>query len=201
MTTATDGRRAKLVAILGIVATAAVVLIGGNLVWFTAHVESGVIEVVGQVAAPPLSGLALASVALAGALSLAPLVLRLILGALQILLSALVAVSVLPSLTDPAGRVSARVTEVTGIAGDAPVRALLDRVDSGPWPVIVLVSAVLGALAGVWILVTGRRWPRPGRKYAAAGTSGAATATNAKELVAPSREDEWDALTRGEDPT
>ncbi len=196
----TDGRRAKLIAILGIVVTSAVVLIGGNLVWFTAHVESGVIEVVGQVAAPPLSGLALASLALAGALSLAPFVLRLVLGALQVLLSVLVAVSVLPSLTDPAGRVATRVTEVTGIAGDGPVRALLDRVDSGPWPVIVLGMAVIGALAGVWILVTGRRWPKPGRKYVAKGADDA-VATGRKESAESSREDEWDALTRGEDPT
>lgn len=201
MSSPTDGRRAKLVAILGIVVTSAVVLIGGNLVWFTAHVESGVIEVVGQVAAPPLSGLALASLALAGALSLAPFVLRLVLGALQVLLSVLVAVSVLPSLTDPAGRVATRVTEVTGIAGDGPVRALLDRVDSGPWPVIVLVTAVIGAVAGVWILVTGRRWPKPGRRYAAKGADDTAVVTGPKESAGSSREDEWDALTRGEDPT
>lgn len=201
MSSASDGRRAKLVAILGIVATSAVVLIGGNLVWFTAHVESGLIEVVGQVAAPPLSGLALAGLALAGALSLAPLVLRLILGILQIVLSALVAVSVMPSLTDPAGRVATRVTEVTGIAGDGPVRALLDRVDIGPWPVIVLVTAVIGALAGVWILVTGRRWPQPGRKYASKGTGEQVAPPSSKEPASTSREDEWDALTRGEDPT
>jgi hypothetical protein len=120
---------------------------------------------------------------------------------MQVVLSVLVAVSALPSLTDPAGRVAARVTEVTGIAGNAPVRALLDRVDSGPWPVIVLVTAVVGAAAGVWILVTGRRWPRPGRKYAATGARDTSASTGGGEQVAPSREDEWDALTRGEDPT
>ena len=128
-------------------------------------------------------------------------VLRLVLGALQMLLSVLVAASVLPSLTDPAGRVATRVTEVTGIAGDGPVRALLNRVDSGPWPVIVLVTAVIGALAGVWILVTGRRWPKPGRKYAAKGADDAAVVTGQKDSAGSSREDEWDALTRGEDPT
>ncbi|MET0590263.1 MAG: Trp biosynthesis-associated membrane protein [Naasia sp.] len=193
-----SGRRAKLLALLALVVTAGAVLIGGNLVWFTARVDGGSVEVVGQSAAPALSGLALASLALAGALSLAPVVLRLVLGGLQVALSALVFAAALPALTDPAGRVAPRVTEVTGIDGDGPVRALLLGIDSTPWPMVVLIMAGLGAAAGVWILVTGRSWPVPGRRYAA-GTDPEKPRSDAPEER--TREDEWDALTRGEDPT
>jgi len=174
---------------------AGVLLIAGNLTWFTVELATSVLEVDGQSAAPPLSGLALASVALAGALALAPFVLRIILGLVQTGLGALAVVTVLPALTDPEGRVAPTVTAATGIDGDQSVRESVLALTAGPWPLVALVAAVLSALVGVAITATARRWPVPGRRYAASAPQAAPLQGRARA------EDEWDALSRGDDPT
>ncbi|BDI22763.1 hypothetical protein L3i23_15390 [Herbiconiux sp. L3-i23] len=174
-------------------------LIAGNLTWFTAHVDGVAIEVQGQSAVPPLSGLALASVALAGALSLARTVLRIVLAVLQVVLGAVSAAAVLPALTDPAGASASVVTEATGIDGDRSVRAVIDSVDITAWPTLALIVAALGAVLGLVVLVTARRWPTPGRRYANAPAD--AGADQAAPTASPTAEDEWDALSRGDDPT
>lgn len=158
--------------------------------------DAGDIEVQGQSAAPPLSGLALASVALAGALALAPFVLRIILGLAQVGLSALAVVTLLPAIADPTGSVASRVTETTGIEGRESVQGVIASIDSSPWPVVALVVACLGAVVGVLIVLTAKKWPTPGRRYSAASDA-EATPTDPRARS----EDEWDALSRGDDPT
>ncbi|MFD1713584.1 Trp biosynthesis-associated membrane protein [Amnibacterium flavum] len=175
--------------------TSGLVLICGNLTWFTVQLGTAPLEVTGQSAAPALSGLALAGLALAGALSIAPLILRYILGALQTLLALVSASAVLPVLSDPIAGVAAAVTDATGIQGDESVRGIVVSLESSPWPVVSLAAAIAGALVGLLVIVTARRWPTPGRKYDAPVESRTA------EPAARGREDDWDALTRGEDPT
>lgn len=159
------------------------------------ELSTGPIEVTGQSAAPALSGLALAGLALAGALSIAPRVLRYILGALQAVLSAVSVTAVLPALADPVTAVASRVTEATGIQGDESVREIVESLDSSVWPTVSLVAAALGILAGVAVISTASRWPSGGRKFDSP-VDGPAAAP-----VVRGREDDWDALSRGEDPT
>jgi hypothetical protein len=185
------------------VLVAGVLLIAGNLTWFGVVTGTADLAVQGQTAVPPLSGLALASVALAGALSLAPFALRLVLGVLQIVLGALSTVAVIGAMTDPAGAAAPLVTEATGIDGDESVRAVIDSVVATPWPALALGASLLSALLGAVILVTARRWPRPGRRYATtpADAPDGASEAAAEPTAAATAEDEWDALSRGDDPT
>jgi hypothetical protein len=59
------------------------------------------------------------------------------------------------------------------------------------WPVVAAVAGLLAALLGAVVLVRSPGWPAGGRRYQAAPSAHAST-----DPV-----DEWDALTRGTDPT
>lgn len=70
---------------------------------------------------------------------------------------------------------------------------------SDAWPVLTIVAGVLGAAAGLLVVMRGRRWPGMGRKYEREGALPVS--------ASPPRTDDdraqaaWRALDRGEDPT
>jgi hypothetical protein len=59
------------------------------------------------------------------------------------------------------------------------------------WPVVAVVAGVLAAVLGVVVLVRGLRWSTGGRRYRAD-----APVSRSTDPIS-----EWDALTRGADPT
>jgi uncharacterized membrane protein (TIGR02234 family) len=70
------------------------------------------------------------------------------------------------------------------------------------WPATTVVAGVLGALAGVLVVLRGRRWPAMGSRY----ERGTTDAGGAPAPARPRTEEErahlaWNALDRGEDPT
>lgn len=157
--------------------------------------HSGSLDVVGSVAAPALSALALAGLALVAALAIAGPVFRIILGALETVIGGCVAYSAVNVLVSPGTAGAAAVTEATGVAGSQSTADLVAATSLTAWPVITLVLGVLLAIAGIGTVITHRRWPGPSRKYQAVRLEQVDAAPNADPVGA------WDDLSRGEDPT
>ena len=87
-------------------------------------------------------------------------------------------------------------------AGD-PAVVQASVIDVSPaWPLATLVAGLVGALAGVLVMVRSRRWPAMGARYERGTTDGG----NVPGPARPRSDEEraqlaWSALDRGEDPT
>lgn len=199
----TSGKRLKLLLIVAVLAGSGLALLAWTQTWVEVDVTGAAaashLSVSGSTAAPAVSALALAGIALAGALTIAGRVIRLVLGALAVLLGLSVLVSALAPLTDSAAASAPAVTAVTGVAGEAALRADIGHTVLTAWPWVAVLAAVLLAAAGILVLSTAGRWPGPTRRYqtrfaAEAGKPGAAPAGS--DAVG-----DWDQLSRGDDPT
>ncbi|MFE3205072.1 TIGR02234 family membrane protein [Embleya sp. NPDC059237] len=91
--------------------------------------------------------------------------------------------------------------DTSAVDGEAAKKAAVEGVRAvdvshAVWPWFAAVGGVLIVLAGLFVVIRGRRWPGMSNRYEAPAGRGAAarqrTATNA---------DLWNALDRGEDPT
>jgi uncharacterized membrane protein (TIGR02234 family) len=201
-------RRTKPVLVLAILAASGVALLAWTQVWARVSLAAdgsaaSALEVTGSVASPALTALALAGLALGGALTIAGVVIRVILGLLEVLLGVSVILSAAQAILDPVGASAAAVTAATGIAGTESTRAAVSGAALTPWPFVALIAGVLMLLIGLAVCVTARRWPGPTSRYETTrfepATGPAAPATGAarpRDAV-----DDWDGLTRGDDPT
>ncbi|NQX33771.1 Trp biosynthesis-associated membrane protein [Herbiconiux sp. VKM Ac-2851] len=166
------GRRLKSGTILLVLALSALTFLAWSQSWGTLElvggtVTDGTLEVPGSVAAPALSALGLAGIALAGALAIAGPIVRIVLGALEVLLGVSVIWSGVLALTDPVAAGASVVTTSTGVAGTSSIRELVTVGASSPWPALTVVLGVLMVLAGLAVIVTVRRWPASSRRYQA----------------------------------
>lgn len=186
--------RLKLLTILIGVALSALTLLAWTQLWFAVTLDSGgELSVSGDIAAPALTALALAGLALAGALAIAGVVFRVILGALQISIGALIVASAALALADPVGASARAITAATGVAGSESVLQLVSRTSSTPWPIVTLLVGILMALLGVSIIAAAKRWPASSRRY---------QAVSGQEVEGEhSAAGDWDALSDGRDPT
>ena len=186
-------RRLKSTLLLAGLLLAGIVFVGWTQQWFGVALTDGpTLSVAGDVAAPALSTLALTCLVLIGALSIAGPFVRVVLGVLQVLLGATMLLSGVLALANPVQASAASISDATGIAGDAPVAALVASVAVSAWPWVSTIAAALIALSGIAVVVTGRRWPGSSRKY------GATKLVPAEERTAV---DDWDSLSDGADPT
>ncbi len=199
MTSGNVDKRTKYALILGSLVLAALVLVAWTQAWLTATLDAGAptasVTVDGAVAAPALAALALAGLALTAALSIAGVLFRIILGALDGLIGACIVLSAVLVIADPVGAGEAAVTAATGIAGPASIAAIVTGTSLTAWPVITLVFGILLVGVGLGIAVTGRRWPSTSRKYSAVRLE------PVDPDARPDAVDSWDDLTRGDDPT
>jgi hypothetical protein len=189
-------RRIKSTLILASALLGVVALVSWTQAWFdvTLVADSARLEVAGEVAAPALSALALTTVVLVGAVSIAGPFFRVVLGVLEVFIAVAIVYSGVLAVSDPVSAAAPRISEATGVGGERSIAALVASIEVGPWPWVAIASGVLIGLAGVAIVVTGRSWPgSPSRKYSATRL----------EPVAAERTsvDDWDALSGGEDPT
>lgn len=205
MTGPMSSRRLKPMLILAVIAASGVALLAWTQVW--AHVSlaadgtaAQVLDVSGTIAAPGLTALALAGLSLAGALTIAGVIIRIVLGLLEVLLGVSVVLSAALAIADPIGASAAAVTTATGIAGTESTRAAVSGAALTAWPFLALVAGILMVAVGLAIAVTAPRWPGPTTRYDAtrfAPVTDAATGrTRPRDAV-----DDWDGLTRGDDPT
>ncbi|MET1015706.1 MAG: Trp biosynthesis-associated membrane protein [Leifsonia flava] len=193
-------QKPKYKVILVIVVGAALALLAATQQWFTLTVASGAggsteLAVSGAVAAPALSALAFAALALAAALAIAGPFIRIVLGVLGVLLGGSVILSTTLALGDPVAAGASVVTGATGVSGSDSVHELVSSVGGSAWPVLALVAGIVIALGAIGVLVTTRRWPASARKYQAVRLE--STEVSAKDRAV----DEWDELSRGDDPT
>ena len=190
--------------------------------WYTLHLtaasgHAGTLTVTGSQAAPAIAALSLAGVAFAGALALAGRILRYVLALLGLILAAGIIGSAISAMTDPVGTGITVVSKATGIAGDTSVRAIVAHADASPWPVLALAGGIALAIAALCVAGTGHLWPVTSRRYGATEDAGhprtghpegdAADNDNAlspADRRARARDaaiDDWDELSRGDDPT
>jgi len=183
-------QRLKLIIILGGAAIGGLMLAAWTQPWFTLIVgESQSVSVSGQVAAPALSALGLASLALAAALSIAGVIVRFALGGVQLLIGVLAAAMSVTALATPVRSSLPAVTAVVGESGLTAVSSLVTSLAVSPWPWVAAGLGIVAAALGVVILITARRWPGPTRRYESAPTIDDSPAAS------------WDALSAGNDPT
>ncbi|MGK9146982.1 Trp biosynthesis-associated membrane protein [Plantibacter flavus] len=193
-------RRVKSTLLLAAVLFNAVILASWTQTWLSISLvgvgpHSGALDVVGSVAAPALSALALAGLALVAALAIAGPVFRVILGSLEAVIGACVAYSAIAVLISPAAAGGAAVTEATGVAGSQSTIDLVQATSLTAWPIVTVILGVLLALAGIATVLTHRVWPGPSKKYQTVRFEQTDTAPTADPVGA------WDDLSRGDDPT
>jgi hypothetical protein len=187
-------RRTKSLVILVSALLALATLISWTQVWFAVTLQDGArLDIDGQVAAPALSALALASLVLVGALSIAGPFFRVVFGVLESLIGVAIVFSAVIAVTDPVGASAPAISVATGLAGERSVAESVDGLDPTLWPWLALASGVLIVLAGAAIVVLGRRWPGSSRRYQATRLE---PADGRRSSV-----DDWDALSGGDDPT
>lgn len=187
-------RRRKLTAITAAGVLSLLALLAWTQQWFTVTLTDGhVLEIAGDIAAPALAALSLAGLALVAALSIAGPVFRIVLGILEALIGACIAISGTIALSDPVVASSAAITEATGVTGATSVAALVDSTNPSAWPLVTIILGSLAILVGAAIVVTAPRWPAASSKYRAVRLEG--------ETTERSSVGDWDSLSEGTDPT
>ena len=195
-------RRARLLAVVTTVACGALGVISSTQTWLAVVLDDGAahtLEVSGAAAIPILTPLSLAVLALGAALSIVGLVLRYLFGGLSIVIGAVLTwQTARVAIEHPIGAYASVVTDATGIAGDASVAQLVASVSATAWPVVTLAAWAVLVLAGAFTLATARGWAGTGRRFRTDDTARRAGAAGSRPHDAI---DDWDDLSRGEDPT
>lgn len=195
-------RRARMLAVVAIVACGALGVISSTQTWLNVVLDDGAghtLPVPGAAALPVLAPLSLAVLALGGALSIVGLLLRYVFGALTLIIAGVLTwLTAQIAIGVPASAVASTVTEATGITGESGVAGLVASVSATPWPAVTLAAWVLLLATGVFTLATARRWKGSGRRYRTDDESRANAAASSRPHDAI---DSWDDLSRGDDPT
>ncbi|TCK61170.1 Trp biosynthesis-associated membrane protein [Curtobacterium sp. PhB136] len=194
-------RSRPLVVVIGL-AVAGIVMLSWTQTWFTVHLDTSAavtstVVADGSKAVPQFTALAIASLALFLAMTIAGKVVRIVLAAIEILLGLGIVVSGITALRDPVGAAKGAIGDVAGVSDLAAVRRIVTSVDVSAWPAVGIAGGVLAVLLGVVVLVVQRSWPGPSRKYAAnpAGAAPKAAPVQRDAIV------DWDDLSAGVDPT
>ena len=205
--------RMKLPVVIVTIIGSALALLSWSQTWFELELADAAaqgageaIAVPGSVASPALAALGLAGLALVAALAIAGPGIRIVLGILEIVLGGCVLLAAGVSLGDPVAAVAPAVTDATGVSGAGPTAELVAAATATAWPAAAIAGGVLLVLAGVAVLVTGTRWPASSRRYRGARLADADADGGAeqgvRERAASDRAiDDWDELSRGDDPT
>jgi hypothetical protein len=208
-------RRARLLAVTATVLCGALGVISSTQTWLTVMLRDGAqqaLEVPGASAVPVLAPLSLAVLALGAALSIAGRTLRYVFGALAVVTGGVLAwLTARVVFEHPVSAVAAVVTESTGIAGESSVAKLVASIDATAWPALTLVVWLVLIAAGGFVLATAHSWSRTGRRYrtdddappVARATSRPAGGDGPRphDAAGSRAVDDWDDLSRGQDPT
>lgn len=176
--------------------------------WITATTESvlGVpetIRVTGGAAASALVAAALVLLAATAAVALVGRLGRWVVVATVALAGVLVVAGAVGVLRDPAAAAAATVADRIG------VERVTDDLVVTPWPWVALAVGVLDVLVAVRLARSSRGWAVterhdrqtvPDRRAGAGAAPGRAPAPR-REAGHPDDRDQWDALTRGDDPS
>ncbi|MFM9918108.1 Trp biosynthesis-associated membrane protein [Lacisediminihabitans sp. H27-G8] len=204
-------RRLKNTTLLAAIVLSGLTLLTWTGEWFSLTLRETatghpVLSVTGDVAAPALIALALASLALVAALAISGPFFRVVLGVLQVVIGFTVTLSAILAVSNPVHASEAAISAVTGVGGSKSIAALVTAVSQSAYPGIAIAVGILTAMLGVVVLVTGRRWPGSSGRYrqpvvledpeAATGSDDSGPEDAAAHAVS-----DWDTLSGGSDPT
>ncbi|MCW4384364.1 Trp biosynthesis-associated membrane protein [Salinibacterium sp. SYSU T00001] len=196
----TRTRASKPLALAAVALLSGAILLAWSMTWFTVRLAdgtspTGTLAVAGDVAAPALVPLALASLALVAALAIAGPAVRVVLAVILAFLGAGVAASAVVALADPLRAVAASVVSLTGLDGESAVDATVASIEASAWPIVTVVLGCLLAGTAIVVAMRTRGWAGPSARYdtpvsrAEEPPRGASTVSD------------WDALSDGDDPT
>lgn len=193
----TENRRVKYLTLLALVVGSGLGLLSATQTWFEIHVKdvanhAETVTVAGSAAAPALTALSLAGLALTAALAIAGPAFRVVLSVLGVLLGVSIVYSALAVVADPLRAASGSITSATGVAGEASLRRLVDSTATEFWPWPAVVGGVLVVIAAIAAIVFVRAWPGPSRRYQArfAGEDGRSAEDAIAELASDDRLEE-----------
>lgn len=198
-------RRGRLVAVLVTVLAGAFGVIAATQTWITVVLDDGsgqALAVAGEAAIPVLAPLSLAVLALGAALTVVGLVLRYIFGVLTVAIAVTLMLLTVPIVTGPTTmHVASTVTAATGISGEAAIAQLIGAMSTAAWPALTLLAWTLLLGGGILTLVTAHRWGGGGRRFQTETTASNAASTASASGRPHDAIDDWDDLSRGDDPT
>jgi hypothetical protein len=189
--------------VLGLAVLAGLVLVVASRTWVSARSDllqggavagSQVVAATGSALAPGAGALGLVVLAAAGALLLARPAVRLLTGLVLVLTGVAVVWFGAGVLRDPASAVVASVAEASGLTPGSVRADDLEQVRLTAWPVVMVAAGALVVAAGVVVVLRSGRWDST-RRFERPGEAAGAPAPVAGSA------DDWDALSRGEDPT
>ena len=197
-----NARRLKASLLLSGVVLAGLAFLSWTQPWFVIDLSDGrTLVVSGDLAAGAVSALALTCLVLNGALTIAGPVFRVVFGALEALIGATLVVVSSLALGSPVTASAAPLSDATGVSGNDSLAALVASVSVTAWPWVSVSAGVLLVALGVAVLASAARWPGSGRKYGAVRMQTLDGVTVDGMSIDASNIDDWDALTRGDDPT
>lgn len=186
--------RLKLLLILAGVAGGGLTLLSWTQPWFGLILDGGQpLEISGQAASPGLSALGLACLALAGALTIAGRVLRVVLGIVETLIGVVVVVTAASVLASPVSASASAITAATAVSGSKSIVDVVLSISISGWPWLAIAAGALITVVGIMVIALAPRWPGPTRRY---DTNGVAVTDDTTTAL-----DAWDSLTGGSDPT
>lgn len=151
----------------------------------------------GTTASPATASVGLVIVAVALVLGLAGKAARV--GALIVAIAGSVgaAITIVTFLANP------DVVAASAAAGVTSVRAVNTPVSVTAWPYVSLGVLTVGVLTSLWLLTHLGTWSAVGRRYQPATQAPPSTPASGDRDAQARRQamDDWDAITRGEDPT
>jgi uncharacterized membrane protein (TIGR02234 family) len=191
-----ENRRVKYLTLLALVVGSGLGLLSATQTWFVIGVtdvadHAGTVTVAGSAAAPALTALSLAGLALTAALAIAGPAFRVVLSILGVLLGVSIVYSAVSVLGDPLRAAGGAITAATGVAGENSLRKLVESTTTEFWPWLAVIGGVLVALAAIAAIVFVRAWPGPSRRYQArfAGEDGRSAEAAVAELAGDDPDD------------
>lgn len=163
--------------------------------WFTTTGTTALrgvvtVEVSGTQAAPAILAAAVAILAAVAAVGLVGRAGRWVVAVVVVACGVLVAATSFGVTADPVAAVTPVVAAETGVG------TLAGPVVTSAWPWVAVGVGVLDVLAGVWFVRASRAWSGPSQRHEPA-TAGTASPTAGE----PDERSDWDALSRGDDPS
>lgn len=190
--------------LLGVAFDGALALLAATQTWVVIALSPGAaaverLELPGYDLNPAFSPVAIAALAAALALTISGRVLRLVLGALIVLLGIGIAAMAFAVLGDPSRAAAGRVADASGIAGSGQL-AIIEGAEATTWPSVAIAAGIVLVALGVLVVWFGGRWKTGGRKYASVDDRSSTLHRDASHGE-PDRIADWDAMNHGEDPT
>lgn len=159
------------------------------------------LSVSGASSAPPVIALALACGALSIVLFLLKRVGRLVALVALVIGSIALCGFTVPVIVNPLSAVGGSVSELTGLLGEDAQEAAVGELILLPWIYLTVVFAAVAAVFAVLLIPFSTRWPLRASRYKRSHSYSSETSSRMTNQLADDRISEWDALTKGDDPS